>query len=208
MAAYNTFQASKGWFRKPIFLLCRSKQNIKLDNFDKHIYKESNITTTLRLKYTSTLSKSINKHHVQRLHSQTQPPTNRGLVASIMSYFSGSQREARERKTDGIPLPEPGKRNYIHNVYTFGNLSGTKEKRLFSPFTFNALQTANLLGLVGVVGTCGKALIGNFKWDIFNGLIRSEEYAILDQIGLGLVFVVSSLMYTGFSFFLYRVPIR
>ena len=141
---------------------------------------------------------------VTRMYSQKMPNKNRQIVPTIISYFSGAQREIRERRADGIPFLDSNEKNYMHRVYDLRSPGGGYGKSSQIPAMFYTIQTVNFVGLITAGLATGLGVMGKFSLQI----PWSQEYIVLDQIGLGIISVTTSIMVLTAAFALWRIPVR
>ena len=138
-----------------------------------------------------------------RLYSQNMPNKNRQIIPAILSYFSGAQREIRERRTDGIPLHGPNERNYMHMVYSLRSPGGGYGKSSPIPSMFYTIQSVNLAGLILATISTGLRATGKLSLQL-----PWSDQIVLDQIGIGIICFTSSIMVLSAAFALWRFPIR
>ena len=200
MAAYTSNKAIK-------YL----QQNYKLTNFYSfkcrkiHTLDKKILVKSSSLKYDNHLkpfgSVFINQH---KNYSQKIPKSRPEVIPSIFSYFTRAQREARERRTDGITSIA---NTPVHNVYSLINSStpaaftGSRKNPIRQ--MFYGAQIANFSLLSGATITGISALTGNF-----NITIPWSENITLDYIGLGMIAALTPLFLGSLWFLLLRIPIR
>ena len=135
-----------------------------------------------------------------RYYSQKSSANSHKQLPSILSYFSSAQRERRERRNDGIAMQEPSQRNNVHCVYS---LTSSSNKNSNLSWAFYTCQTINLSGALALLSAAVSGRLSNLYAQIPWG-----EHAIMDDIGLGLMAIINSGIILGYSYLLWRVPIR
>ena len=152
---------------------------------------------------TSLLRTSCCKQKVRFLSEKVRQNEHR-TVPSIWSYFSSAQRDIRERRADGLPLPDTTQKQSLHRVYSLGSPGegGTKLSEFRA--AFYTLQIFNLSVLLGSSLSCGYLLTGSLP----SFHILSEDCVICNQIALGLGGIMMSIYLFGSMFMLWRFPIR
>ena len=139
----------------------------------------------------------------RKLSALDMPHQENRKVPSIWSYFSRAQRDIRERRADGIPVPDPTQRQSTNLVYSLRNPGSGESKTTELRSGLYTLQTLNLTIALTSVWACAAIFSGQplpIPW--------SEECLICDQIGIGLLGAMTSIMYFGSMFVLWRFPIR
>jgi hypothetical protein len=207
MAANNTFRISQYSFLNKKILQHSSTKCIGYLSYNQPFLTKS--TALVRHEECNqTRQKKIIGLQVTRLNSQNIPHKNRQILPSIISYFSGAQREIRERRADGISLLHSNEKNYMHKVYCLRNPGGGYGKSSQIPAMFYTVQTANFVGLITVALATFRGVMGNFSLQIPWSKFGAGEFMVLDQIGLGLIAVTTSIMVLGPAFALWRFPVR
>ena len=135
-----------------------------------------------------------------RQYSQNSSSNSRKPLPSILSYFSSAQRERRERLNDGIAMQEPSQRNNIHCVYS---LTSSSNKNSNLSWLFYTCQTINLSGALALLSAAVSGRLSSVYAEIPWG-----EHVIMDEIGLGLMAIINSAFILGYSYILWRIPIR
>lgn len=135
-----------------------------------------------------------------RYYSQKSSSNSHKPLPSILSYFSSAQREGRERRNDGIAMQEPSQRNNVHCVYS---LTSSSNKNSNLSWLFYTCQTMNLSGALALFAAVVSGRLPNVYAHIPWG-----EYVIMDEIGLGLMAIINSGIILGYSYILWRIPIR
>jgi len=141
-------------------------------------------------------------HH--KNYSQKIPKSRPEVIPSIFSYFTRAQREARERRTDGITSIA---NTPVHNVYSLINsttpagFTGSRKNPLRQ--MFYCAQIANFSIVSGATVAGISALTGNF-----NITIPWSENITLDHIGIGMLAALTPIILGSLWLLLLRIPIR
>ena len=199
MAAYFSVKISNNWLRSCKFKQCDYIRCRTINTLDQQSLHKQRAFTKNNKHYKS-LGNISTIHNAK--YSQRPPTNQRRLVPTIFSYFSSAQREARERRHDGITSLA---QTPIHNVYSIINSTSSHEKK--SPFRlmFYSAQMINFVTVTGatLAGIC--ALNGNL--DLTTNIPWSENL-IQDYIGLGVIGILTPLLLGQMWFLLWRIPIR
>lgn len=195
--AFNMPFNKHGFCRKKAFLLVFSK-NLGNTSVNHSKLKGSNILSLL-MPDTTNHNKRLIAQPI-RCYSQNSSSNSRKPLPSILSYFSSAQRERRERRNDGIAMQEPSQRNNVNCVYS---LTSSSNKNSNLSWLFYTCQTINLSLALALLSATVSGSLSNVYAHIPWG-----EYAILDEIGLGLMAIINSGFILGYSYLLWRIPIR
>ena len=202
MAACNTYRTLHCTFLEQKILQHNSTKVRSYMSYNQSIILKS-IAPVSHEECNKTRKERNHVYQGTRLYSQNMPNKNRQIIPAILSYFSGAQREIRERRTDGIPLHGPKERNYMHMVYSLRSPGGGYGKSSPIPSMFYTIQSVNLVGLISAAIATGLGVTGNLSLQI-----PWSDHIVLDQIGIGTICFTSSIMLLGFAFALWRFPIR
>ena len=175
--------------------------------FSKNLGNTSVNHSTLRGSHILSLLMPDTANHKTRLiaqpirhYSQNSSSNSPKPMSSVLSYFSSAQRERRERRNDGIAMQEPSQRNNVHCVYS---LTSSSNKNANLSWLFYTCQTINLSGALTLLSATVSGGLSNVYAQIPWG-----ENAIMDEIGLGLMAIINCGIILGYSYLLWRVPIR
>ena len=194
--AFNMTFNRHGFCRKKAFSSVFSK-NLSNASVNHSTLKGSNILSLL-MPDTTNYKKRLIAQPI-RHYSQNSSSNSRKPLPSILSYFSSAQREKRERRNDGIAMQEPSQRHNVQCVYSLTSSSSNSNLS----WLFYTCQTLNLSGALALLSATVSGRLSNVYAHIPWG-----EYAILDEIGLGLMAIINSGIILGYSYMLWRIPIR
>ena len=195
--AFNMTFNKHGFCHKKAFSLVFSK-NLGNTSLNHSTLKGSNILSLL-MPDTTNHKKRLIAQPI-RHYSQNSSSNSRKPMPSVLSYFSSAQRERRERRNDGIAMQEPSQRNNVHCVYS---LTSSSNKNSNLSWLFYTCQTINLSGALALLSATVSGGLSNVYAQIPWG-----ENAIMDEIGLGLMAIINCGIILGYSYLLWRVPIR
>ena len=196
-------QLSKCWRRKQLISMYIPTIHRNI-NFMVPRTKKSQMLGISHTDYATLLRTSCCKQKIRFLSEKIRQKEHR-TVPSIWSYFSSAQRDIRERRADGLPLPDTTQRQSLHRVYSLGSPGegGTKLSKFRA--AFYTLQTFNLSVLLGSALSCAYLLTGSLP---SLPITWSEDCVICNQIALGLGGIIMSIYLFGSMFMLWRFPIR
>ena len=139
---------------------------------------------------------------VQYKNYSQKPPNGRNVVPSILSYFSSNQREARERRTDGITSLA---KTPTHSIYSLLNSPGGQKKSYLVKNIFHVAQILNLSLIVGFSSLSTKYFMGILD---LSSMIQWSEDPIQDYIGIGIIATLTPFIWAHMLLMMSRIPIR
>ena len=199
---YASFRSFTSWTRNRQTLSSCVTMHIYNIKPRYYLLGNSSVTLSKNLMPSSTSLHNAHSKQVVRRLSQT-PPEKRITNPSIWSYFSSSQKELRERRRDGMPLPEATQKQDVLRVFTLRTPASTKGFLTFTTF-FHSIQVILLSSLIASAKVIGTVMTGN----IASLPIPWSECLVCDQIGIGLASITTSGIMYGLAFILWRFPIR